>query len=81
MKMVEAVVSRISGPVVVASGLEGAQMYDVVRIGDLGLVGEIIRLEANNATVQVYEDTTGLRPGEKLVNTKRPLLFNLVQAC
>jgi V/A-type H+-transporting ATPase subunit A len=77
MKMVEAVVSRISGPVVVASGLEGAQMYDVVRIGDLGLVGEIIRLEANNATVQVYEDTTGLRPGEKLVNTKRPLSIQL----
>ncbi|MFZ0222445.1 MAG: V-type ATP synthase subunit A [Candidatus Nitrosopolaris sp.] len=75
--MVEAVVSRISGPVVVASGLEGAQMYDVVRIGDLGLVGEIIRLEANNATVQVYEDTTGLRPGEKLVNTKRPLSIQL----
>jgi len=77
MKMVEAVVSLISGPVVVASGLEGAQMYDVVRIGDLGLVGEIIRLEANNATVQVYEDTTGLRPGEKLVNTKRPLSIQL----
>lgn len=77
MKMVEAVVSRISGPVVVASGLEGAQMYDVVRIGDLGLVGEIIRLEGNNATVQVYEDTTGLRPGEKLVNTKRPLSIQL----
>lgn len=75
--MVEAVVSRISGPVVVATGLEGAQMYDVVRIGDLGLVGEIIRLEGNNATVQVYEDTTGLRPGEKLVNTKRPLSIQL----
>jgi V/A-type H+/Na+-transporting ATPase subunit A len=77
MRMVEAVVSRISGPVVVASGLEGAQMYDVVRIGDLGLVGEIIRLEGNNATVQVYEDTTGLRPGEKIVNTKRPLSIQL----
>jgi V/A-type H+-transporting ATPase subunit A len=77
MRMVEAVVSRISGPVVVASGLEGAQMYDVVRIGDLGLVGEIIRLEGNNATIQVYEDTTGLRPGEKIVNTKRPLSIQL----
>jgi V/A-type H+/Na+-transporting ATPase subunit A len=77
MRMVEAVVSRISGPVVVATGVEGAQMYDVVRIGDLGLVGEIIRLEGNNATVQVYEDTTGLRPGEKIVNTKRPLSIQL----
>jgi V/A-type H+-transporting ATPase subunit A len=77
MRMVEAVVSRISGPVVVVTGVEGAQMYDVVRIGDLGLVGEIIRLEGNNATVQVYEDTTGLRPGEKIVNTKRPLSIQL----
>jgi V/A-type H+-transporting ATPase subunit A len=75
--MVEAVVSRISGPVVTAKGLEGAQMYDVVRIGDLGLVGEIIRLEGNSATVQVYEDTTGLRPGEKIINTKRPLSIQL----
>ena len=75
--MVESLVSRISGPVVVATGLEGAQMYDVVRIGELGLVGEIIRLEGNKATVQVYEDTTGLRPGEKLVNTKRPLSIQL----
>ena len=75
--MAESLVSRISGPVVVATGLEGAQMYDVVRIGELGLVGEIIRLEGNKATVQVYEDTTGLRPGEKLVNTKRPLSIQL----
>jgi V/A-type H+-transporting ATPase subunit A len=75
--MVEGLVSRISGPVVVATGLEGARMYDVVRIGELGLVGEIIRLEGNKATVQVYEDTTGLRPGEKVVNTKRPLSIQL----
>jgi len=75
--MVDGIVSRISGPVVLASGLEGAQMFDVVRIGELGLVGEIIRLEGNKATVQVYEDTTGLRPGEKVINTKRPLSLQL----
>ena len=75
--MGESIISRISGPVVVATGLEGAQMYDVVRIGELGLVGEIIRLEGNKATIQVYEDTTGLRPGEKLINTKRPLSIQL----
>jgi V/A-type H+/Na+-transporting ATPase subunit A len=75
--MAESIVSRISGPVVVATGLEGAQMYDVVRIGELGLVGEIIRLEGSKATIQVYEDTTGLRPGEKLINTKRPLSIQL----
>lgn len=75
--MVDAIVSRISGPVVVASGLENAKMYDVVRIGELGLVGEIIRLEGSKATVQVYEDTTGLRPGEKVINTNRPLSIQL----
>jgi len=75
--MTDGIVSRISGPVVLASGLEGAQMFDVVRIGELGLVGEIIRLEGNKATVQVYEDTTGLRPGEKVINTKRPLSLQL----
>jgi V/A-type H+-transporting ATPase subunit A len=52
-------------------------MYDVVRIGELGLLGEIIRLEGNKATIQVYEDTTGLRPGEKIVNTRRPLSIQL----
>ncbi|MDE1842646.1 MAG: V-type ATP synthase subunit A [Thaumarchaeota archaeon] len=75
--MVDGIISRVSGPVVIASGLEGAQMFDVVRIGDMGLVGEIIRLEGNKATVQVYEDTTGLRPGEKVINTKRPLSMQL----
>ena len=75
--MVDALVSRISGPVVVGKGLGGAQMFDVVRIGEMGLVGEIIRLEGNTAQIQVYEDTTGLRPGEKIVNTNKPLSVQL----
>ncbi|HET8856899.1 MAG TPA: V-type ATP synthase subunit A [Nitrososphaeraceae archaeon] len=75
--MLTAVVSRISGPVVVATDIEQAQMYDVVRIGELGLLGEIIRLDGNKATIQVYEDTTGLRPGEKIINTRRPLSIQL----
>lgn len=75
--MAEAIVSRISGPVVAAKGLAGAQMFDVVRIGELGLVGEIIRLEGKSAMIQVYEDTTGLKPGEKVINTKRPLSMQL----
>ncbi len=75
--MSTAIVSRISGPVVVATDVEAAKMYDVVRIGDLGLLGEIIRLDGNKATIQVYEDTTGLRPGEKVINTKRPLSMQL----
>ena len=75
--MSSAIVSRISGPVVVATDIEQAQMYDVVRIGELGLLGEIIRLEGNKATIQVYEDTTGLRPGEKIIYTSRPLSIQL----
>ena len=75
--MVDATIARISGPVAVAKDLEGAQMFDVVRIGEMGLVGEIIRLEGNSAQIQVYEDTTGLKPGEKVVNTKRPLSMQL----
>jgi len=75
--MVDAIVSRISGPVVVGKGLGGAQMFDVVRIGEMGLVGEIIRLEGDAAQIQVYEDTTGLKPGEKIVNTNKPLSVQL----
>jgi len=75
--MVDAIVSRISGPVVVGKGLGGAHMFDVVRIGDIGLVGEIIRLEGDTAQIQVYEDTTGIRPGEKIVNTNKPLSVQL----
>ncbi len=71
------VVARVSGPVVVAEGLTGAKMYDVVRVGELGLVGEIIRLVGDTSTVQVYEDTTGLRPGDKVENTGQALSVEL----
>jgi V/A-type H+/Na+-transporting ATPase subunit A len=71
------VVARVSGPVVVAEGLPGAKMYDVVRVGDLGLVGEIIRLVGDTCTVQVYEDTTGIRPGDKVENTGQALAVEL----
>ena len=75
--MADAIISRISGPVVVAKDIEGAHMFDVVRIGEMGLMGEIIRLEGNTAQIQVYEDTTGLKPGEKVINTNRPLSLQL----
>ena len=75
--MVDATVARISGPVVVAKDLDGAQLFDIVRIGEMGLVGEIIRLEGNSAMIQVYEDTTGLRPGENVINTNKPLSLQL----
>jgi len=75
--MVDATIARISGPVAVAKDLKGAHMFDVVRIGEMGLMGEIIRLEGNTAQIQVYEDTTGLKPGEKVINTERPLSMQL----
>jgi V/A-type H+/Na+-transporting ATPase subunit A len=70
-------VARVSGPVVVADGLTGAKMYDVVRVGELGLVGEIIKLVGDTCTVQVYEDTTGIRPGDKVENTGQALSVEL----
>ncbi|MCI4322453.1 MAG: V-type ATP synthase subunit A [Thermoplasmata archaeon] len=71
------IVARVSGPVVIAEGLDNGKMFDVVRVGDLGLVGEIIRLVGNTATVQVYEDTTGIRPGDKVENTGQALSVEL----
>src|SRR5439155_26348925 len=49
-------VARVAGPVIVAEGMLGAQMYEVVRVGDEGLIGEIIKIDGENATVQVYEE-------------------------
>ncbi len=71
------IVARVSGPVVIAEGLENAKMYDVVRVGSLGLVGEIIRLVGATATVQVYEDTTGIRPGDPVETTGQALSVEL----
>jgi V/A-type H+-transporting ATPase subunit A len=75
--MKEGTIVRITGPVVTAEGLEGAKMFDVVRVGQLGLVGEVIKLEGNRATLQIYEDTTGVRPGEKVINTGQALSVEL----
>ncbi|GEM_PF-1731 len=60
---------RVAGPVVVAEGLVGAQMYEVMRVGALGLIGEVIRLQGDRATIQVYEDTSGLRVGDPVEAT------------
>ncbi len=66
-------VTRISGPTVTASGMAGAQMYEVVQVGELGLVGEVVRLTGDHATIQVYEDTTMLKPGAPVSCTGAPL--------
>jgi V/A-type H+-transporting ATPase subunit A len=75
--MISGVVSRISGPVVLSERLQGSQMYDVVKVGEQELNGEIIRLDGDQAVIQVYEDTTGLKVGEKVVNTGLPLSVEL----
>lgn len=63
----------VSGPVVIAGGMGGARMYTTCHVGEAGLLGEIIRIEQDTATIQVYEDTTGLRLGEEVISFGRPL--------
>jgi len=70
-------ISRIAGPVVAATGMRGIRMYDVVRVGTAGLPGEVIRLDGDVATVQVYEDTAGLMTGEPVRSTGAPLTLEL----
>ncbi|MCU0631786.1 MAG: V-type ATP synthase subunit A [Methanolinea sp.] len=70
-------ISRISGPVVLSEGMRGCRMYDVVKVGEQELNGEIIRLDGDQAVIQVYEDTTGLKVGEKVTNTGLPLSVEL----
>ncbi len=75
--MITGTISRISGPVIIARSMSGSKMYDVVKVGEEELRGEIIRLEGKDAVIQVYEDTTGLTIGEKVENTEKPLSVEL----
>ena len=70
-------IEKISGPLVIAGGMAGACMFDVVKVGHAGLVGEIIELKDDQASVQVYEETSGLAPGEPVVSTGEPLSVEL----
>ncbi len=67
---------RISGPVVIVSGLS-TKMYDLVKVGKEGLMGEVIGIAGEKSTVQVYEETSGLKPGEPVENTGMPLSVEL----
>ncbi|NIM59587.1 MAG: V-type ATP synthase subunit A [Candidatus Aminicenantes bacterium] len=75
--MKEGKIIRVAGPLVVASGCLGAKMYDMVKIGELGLIGEIIELKEDLAYIQVYEDTTGIGPEEPVFLTGEPLSVEL----
>ena len=57
--MLKGIITRISGPIVYARGLDGAGLYDVVDVGNKKLIGEIVRQNSNHCTIQVYEDDTG----------------------
>ncbi len=71
------VIEKISGPLVIAGDMLGSNMYDVVRVGNAKLIGEIIQLKGEKAIIQVYEETSGLRPGEPVKSTGKPLSVEL----
>ncbi len=68
---------KIAGPLVVAEGMRDANMFDVVHVGEMGLIGEIIEMRGDKASIQVYEETAGLRPGTEVVSTGAPLSVEL----
>ncbi|MBO8424447.1 MAG: V-type ATP synthase subunit A [Firmicutes bacterium] len=68
---------KVSGPLIVAGGMADAKMYDVVRVGKQHLIGEIIELRGDKASVQVYEETAGIGPGDEVVSTGLPLSVEL----
>lgn len=71
------VISKVAGPLIVAKGMKDVQMYDVVRVSDKRLIGEIIELRDDVASIQVYEETAGLGPGEPVYFTNQPLSVEL----
>ncbi|HVO40346.1 MAG TPA: V-type ATP synthase subunit A [Spirochaetia bacterium] len=74
---IEGAISRIAGPMVIARRVAGARMHEVVRVGEAGLLGEIIRLDGDTAFIQTYEDTSGISVGEPVSCTGEPLLITL----
>lgn len=75
--MTEGTIIKVAGPLVIAEGMRDADMFDVVRVSDKNLIGEIIEMHGDRASVQVYEETAGLGPGEKVVSTGKPLSVEL----
>ncbi|MBQ1714048.1 MAG: V-type ATP synthase subunit A, partial [Treponema sp.] len=75
--MITGKITRISGPIVYAEGLDKCGLYDVVDVGNAKLIGEIIRQDAGKATIEVYEDDGGMQVGEPVVSNGRPLSLKL----
>ena len=71
------VITKIAGPLVVASGMKDANMFDVVRVSDTRLIGEIIEMRGDRASIQVYEETSGIKTGEPVESTNVPLSVEL----
>ena len=70
-------ITKVSGPLVVANGLADANVSDVVRVGEQRLIGEILNMTGDSASIQVYEETSGLGPGAKVETTGMPLSVEL----
>ena len=70
--MTEGKIVKISGPLVIAEGMREANMFDVVRVGENRLIGEIIEMHGDRASIQVYEETAGLGRGDCVVTTSAP---------
>lgn len=71
------IIKKVSGPLVIAGQMHDANMFDVVRVSSLGLIGEIIEIHDDEASIQVYEETSGLKPGEQIISTQQPLSVEL----
>ena len=68
---------KVSGPLVVAEGMDEANIYDMVKVGEKGLIGEIIEMRGDKASIQVYEETTGIGTGDPVITTGEPLSLEL----
>lgn len=75
--MIKGTIDKIAGPLVVADGMGDARMFDLVYVSDYGLIGEVIELKGSKASIQVYEETGGLKPGDPVTITGKPLSVEL----
>ena len=75
--MSQGTIKKVAGPLVIAEGMRDANMFDVVRVSENRLIGEIIEMHGDQASIQVYEETSGLGPGEPVYSTEMPLSVEL----